>query len=179
MRKLAISGMFVWEFIRYAPSYLDQFPTPLLPVCLARAAPGTFWLPFNLYYSITLNTLPVFIYGAIVYSLIVEYRKAAKSNQSNNVADIKKRMSEKVTRALVFAAIWHVFTLLASAIVLAALDGLPYHGSLVGPYFAALAYNNGLAYFISNIVFVTNYRKMCLKLIRGEAKVNAVAQTTQ
>uniref|UniRef100_A0A915I778 G-protein coupled receptors family 1 profile domain-containing protein n=1 Tax=Romanomermis culicivorax TaxID=13658 RepID=A0A915I778_ROMCU len=156
-------------------SFLDKFPTELIPICLARAAIGHYSFYFYSYFYLILSVSSSLIY--IVTMIYLKKESAAYNldhNRSNsNLADIRRKINDKVSLALMFAVFWHTVTNSVASVATVFIYKLPYRGALIGPYLGAFYYTGAMSFFVCHMIFVEDFRKHLFWLLFGRKPSNS------
>lgn len=85
--------------------------------------------------------------------------------------EIKKRMTNKVTRSLAYSAGTHLFTSILSTVVAFVTSNSLYHGAIYGPYLSCLFFVSGLVNFTIYMICHTKFRigfQCCLKKVKNK-----------
>uniref|UniRef100_A0A915J085 G-protein coupled receptors family 1 profile domain-containing protein n=1 Tax=Romanomermis culicivorax TaxID=13658 RepID=A0A915J085_ROMCU len=151
---------YIFQSSIFVASFFDHFDPSPLPVCIVRAATGYYLTLFKSYYLMLINISPLVFY--ITIYLLLTYQAGHKIDDQSNLRSIKRKLSDKVMRAMTFITIWHTLTFAFASFSTLILNKLPYRGSQYGPYFLAFYYTNGTACFLSYTIYVKRFRQ-CLK----------------
>uniref|UniRef100_A0A915IKI2 Uncharacterized protein n=1 Tax=Romanomermis culicivorax TaxID=13658 RepID=A0A915IKI2_ROMCU len=104
--------------------------------------------------------------------------KYYKKRIDSNIADsIKKQLKNTITWALIFMALWQLFTNCVVSIyglLIYIFDKKP--DDSLGPYLACLFLTNGMAYVICNTIYVKRFRTSMKKLVLLK-RLNAIADS--
>uniref|UniRef100_A0A915HMI7 Uncharacterized protein n=1 Tax=Romanomermis culicivorax TaxID=13658 RepID=A0A915HMI7_ROMCU len=112
-----------------------------------------------------------YFYGYVKIILYLRVKCRNQTDQNSNLWEIRFKINNKITKALLFNTIWNLASVTVSSMATFFIWNLPYRGALIGIYFGSLYYTDGIALLISYTVFVADFRQ-CLVIMLKRKKAN-------
>lgn len=149
----------------FAVSFVDISTEITVPICILRFSLGnTFFNVVNNYISLIHGTLTVIIY--LLLMIILRCQAFHISNSGSNLAEIKERMNNTVTKSLMAIAIVHLLTFTFGAFGNSIVSPFILKGAIAGPYFACLFHVGGIVDFPIYYIFQKKFRFGCQSLVK-------------
>lgn len=149
-------------------SFFDLSDKNIIPVCLARAAISDTFYNIQTYSLMTVSTASFVIY--CLNLTILRLQLLLNSFTTGNVAAVRSRLHNKVTRALGFSAALHLVTVTTSSYGTIVLTSLVFRGSLYGPYLAVLLFLGGIISFTFYTICQKQFRSGLRAVLRSIEK---------